>query len=171
MTPPLRKVDDRAHGVLPVLLQGGEHQHSSGVPQCGNLSPSTGHNLNGERTVNGCARNGTASLPERDWSQFKALVKAQVQDERDGSGEGKRVKKIIERADYASAYADMLGFGKMNENEKTRSSSSAPQPAARRAERPSVPPLSDSAPAHKPAPAPTLIEPEGIPDFLQRVAS
>lgn len=51
-----------------------------------------------------------------DWSQIKGLLKAQAQDERDGTGEGKRVKKIIERADFASAYADMLGLGaKMNE--------------------------------------------------------
>lgn len=49
-----------------------------------------------------------------DWSQVKALLKAQIQDERDG--EGKRVGRILEKADFASAYADMLGFGKMNEN-------------------------------------------------------
>ncbi len=52
-----------------------------------------------------------------DWSQVKALLKAQAQDERDG-GDGKRVNRIIEKADFASAYADMLGLGaaKMNEN-------------------------------------------------------
>ena len=50
-----------------------------------------------------------------DWSQLKALVKAQVQDERDEAGEGKHVRKILERADYANAYADMLGLAKMNE--------------------------------------------------------
>lgn len=49
-----------------------------------------------------------------DWSQIKALVKAQVMDERDG-GDGKRVKAIIERADNAAAYSDMLGLAKMNE--------------------------------------------------------
>lgn len=49
-----------------------------------------------------------------DWGQIKALLKAQAQDERDGSGEGKRVSRIIEKADYAASYADMLGLGKMN---------------------------------------------------------
>jgi hypothetical protein len=48
-----------------------------------------------------------------DWSQIKSLVKAQVQDERDG--DNKRVQRIIERAEFASAYADMLGLSKMNE--------------------------------------------------------
>ena len=53
-----------------------------------------------------------------DWSQLKALVKAQIQDERDDASDGKRVKKILDKADYATAYADMLGlsaFAKMNE--------------------------------------------------------
>lgn len=51
-----------------------------------------------------------------DWSQIKALVKAQLQDERDEAGTGRHVRKIIEKAEYASAYADMLGYGgKMNE--------------------------------------------------------
>lgn len=49
-----------------------------------------------------------------DWSQIKALVKAQLQDEEDG---GKRVQKIIDKADFAASYADMLGLvpAKMNE--------------------------------------------------------
>jgi hypothetical protein len=52
-----------------------------------------------------------------DWGQIKALLKAQVQDERDG-GDGKRVNKIIDKAEFASTYADMLGMGrvKLNEN-------------------------------------------------------
>jgi hypothetical protein len=53
-----------------------------------------------------------------DWSQLKALIKAQIQDERDEGADGKRVKKILDRADYATTYADMLGlsaFAKMNE--------------------------------------------------------
>lgn len=50
-----------------------------------------------------------------DWSQLKALVKAQIQDERDDAGDGKRVRKILDRADYAQTYADMLGLGNMNE--------------------------------------------------------
>lgn len=51
-----------------------------------------------------------------DWSQIKALLKAQIQDERDDSGDGKRVKRIVEKAEFASAYADMLGLANMNEN-------------------------------------------------------
>lgn len=51
-----------------------------------------------------------------DWSQLKALLKAQIQDERDEAGDGKRVKRIVEKAEFASAYADMLGLANMNEN-------------------------------------------------------
>lgn len=51
-----------------------------------------------------------------DWMALKNLVKAHVEDEREGVGEDRRVAKIIERADFASAYADMLGYGKLNEN-------------------------------------------------------
>jgi hypothetical protein len=50
-----------------------------------------------------------------DWSQLKALIKAQVQDERDDAGDGKRVRKILDRADYAKGYADMLGLANLNE--------------------------------------------------------
>lgn len=50
-----------------------------------------------------------------DWSQIKALLKAQIQDERDETGGRKRVRKIIDKAEHASAYADMLGLVNMNE--------------------------------------------------------
>lgn len=50
-----------------------------------------------------------------DWSQVKALLKAQIQDERDEAGDGKRVRRIVEKAEFASAYADMLGLANMNE--------------------------------------------------------
>lgn len=52
-----------------------------------------------------------------DWSQIKALLKAEVQDERAGSG-NKHIDRVIEKADFATAYAEMLGLGtpKMNEN-------------------------------------------------------
>jgi hypothetical protein len=56
-----------------------------------------------------------------DWASVKSLLKAQIQDERDGTGEGKRVAAIIEKADFASAYADMLGMtGKMTEKNYSR---------------------------------------------------
>lgn len=50
-----------------------------------------------------------------DWSALKALIKAQIQDERDETGNGKRVKKILEKADFSTGYADMLGWSNMNE--------------------------------------------------------
>lgn len=46
-----------------------------------------------------------------DWGVIKALIKAEVQDEQDEEGGSKRVTKIIDKADCASAYADMLGLG------------------------------------------------------------
>lgn len=49
-----------------------------------------------------------------DWSALKALIKAQIQDERDDAGDGKRVRKLIDKAEFATAYADMLGLN-MNE--------------------------------------------------------
>lgn len=59
----------------------------------------------------------TATAKGLDWGQLKGLLKAQIQDERDESGDGKRVQRIIDRADYASSYADMLGLTQnMNEN-------------------------------------------------------
>jgi hypothetical protein len=54
-----------------------------------------------------------------DWSQLKSLVKAQAQDARD---DGDRVAKLVERAEFASAYAEMLRAN-VNGNEETRSSS------------------------------------------------
>jgi hypothetical protein len=44
------------------------------------------------------------------------LIKAQVEDEHDDAGDGKRVRKILAKADSSNAYADMLGLAKMNEN-------------------------------------------------------
>lgn len=58
-----------------------------------------------------------------DWSQLKSLLKASVLDEREGCS--KRVDRLLEKADFATAYADMLGFGKMNENKNTRSSAAS----------------------------------------------
>lgn len=57
-----------------------------------------------------------------DWSALKALVKAQALDARDGTD--KRVAAIIEKADFAASYADMLGFASnMNNKSESRSSS------------------------------------------------
>ena len=64
-----------------------------------------------------------------DWSQLKALVKAQVQDERDDAGDGKHVRKILDRADYANAYADILGFGGSKMNEENFSAPGEPASA------------------------------------------
>lgn len=62
-----------------------------------------------------------------DWSQIKALLKAQIQDERDETGGRKRVRKIIDKAEHASAYADMLGLAKMNEENFSAGQSYADQ--------------------------------------------
>jgi hypothetical protein len=49
-----------------------------------------------------------------DWGVIKALIKAEIQDELEGGSN--KVDRIIEKADFAAAYADMLGLGtKMNE--------------------------------------------------------
>lgn len=50
-----------------------------------------------------------------DWSSLKALMKAQIQDERDEAGGNKRVQKILDRADSSAAYADMLGLGNVTD--------------------------------------------------------
>lgn len=47
-----------------------------------------------------------------DWSQLKALIKAQIQDEEDG---GSRVKRLLTKADNATAYADLLGLDRRGE--------------------------------------------------------
>lgn len=62
-----------------------------------------------------------------DWGELKKLVKAQALDARDGTD--KRVAAIIEKADFAASYADMLGFGtKMNDFSESRSYSAPPKP-------------------------------------------
>lgn len=48
-----------------------------------------------------------------DWQPIKSLIKAQILDERDGK---ERVKAILEKAESATLYADMLGWGGENKN-------------------------------------------------------
>ena len=55
-----------------------------------------------------------------DWGALKALIKARVEDDNDEAGEGKRVRKIREKADCIVAYDDMLDS---NMNEKNFSAS------------------------------------------------
>ncbi|WP_260693911.1 hypothetical protein [Rhizobium leguminosarum] len=50
-----------------------------------------------------------------DWSALKALIKAQIQDERDETSNGKRVKKILDKAGFSTDYASLLGWSNMNE--------------------------------------------------------
>lgn len=59
-----------------------------------------------------------------DWGALKALIKAHVEDENDDAGDGKRVKKIMDKADDTAAYADMLGLANMNEKNFSAGSSS-----------------------------------------------
>lgn len=95
-----------------------------------------------------------------DWSQFKKLVKARIDDAKDGTD--KRVASIIEKADFAAAYADMLGFASsMNKDGKSCSSENAPAPTQKPVER-------ASAPVTIPARAPEIDL--TIPPFLDRRA-
>lgn len=50
-----------------------------------------------------------------DWGQVKALLKAMILDERDDAGDSKRVNALLGKAEHATAYADMLGIGNLNE--------------------------------------------------------
>lgn len=59
-----------------------------------------------------------------DWASIKALIKAQILDSREGTD--KRVNAIIEKADFASAYADMLGLrNNLSANKITRDANPA----------------------------------------------
>lgn len=62
-----------------------------------------------------------------DWSRIKALLKAQIQDERDESGDGKRVRDLLKKADATTAYADVLGLGQIITQEKNISESHDPE--------------------------------------------
>lgn len=53
---------------------------------------------------------------EIDWSQVKALLKAQIQDAREGSS--KRVNAILSKADNATSYADALGLTSEKNNSR-----------------------------------------------------
>jgi len=56
-----------------------------------------------------------------EWQPIKALLKAQIQDEAENKG---RVSKLLDRAETATAYADMLGWG-----EENKKNSPAPEAA------------------------------------------
>lgn len=59
-----------------------------------------------------------------DWSQIKALAAAVTADEE--AGTSKRLEKLLSRADFAVAYADMLGLRQDERKNEIRSSSSSP---------------------------------------------
>jgi hypothetical protein len=63
----------------------------------------------------------TARAKGIDWTQLKKLVDAQAADARDGKH---RVGAIVEKADFASAYAEMLA-GHSNEDERISRSRSS----------------------------------------------
>lgn len=48
-----------------------------------------------------------------EWSTVKAMIKACIEDEKDG---GDRVAKLIEKAEFALGYADILGLNLNEEN-------------------------------------------------------
>lgn len=64
-----------------------------------------------------------------DWSALKALIKAQIKDERDETGKGSHVQKILDKAEFSSGYADMLGWSNMNEQNFSSKPQAASQPA------------------------------------------
>lgn len=51
-----------------------------------------------------------------DWSSLKALIKAEIQDDQDDTGERKRVKKVIERSAATAEYAEVFGLNLNEEN-------------------------------------------------------
>lgn len=105
-----------------------------------------------------------------DWSQVKGLVKAQILDERAGDGEGKRVNAIIERADNASAYADLLGLAKMNENNFSAEPSQPHNQIEKGADRPvSLPLQTDGGTMHHDRGFAGRSDDLSIPPFLRRV--
>jgi hypothetical protein len=61
------------------------------------------------------------------WTQLRALVDAEAADARDG---GHRVGKIVEKANFASAYAEILAGSKDEQISQIRSSASINQNAA-----------------------------------------
>jgi len=94
------------------------------------------------------------------WTQLRAIVDAEAADARDG---GKRVGKIVEKADYASSYADILA-GKHEPKVQIRSSSVS---IAAGTDAPAVRPVVQAQPLAAPAtPAPFD---EDIPVYLRRV--
>lgn len=124
-----------------------------------------------------------------DWMALKNLVKARIEDERDDSGNGDRVARIVERADLASAYADMLGLNaNLNENNsfeieyreesRERQMSQGPAAIAGTGDRKPEASLQDriaDAPEFASVPAGTAAHhdfdrPPPIPDFLRRDA-
>jgi hypothetical protein len=64
-------------------------------------------------------------LTAPDWSQLKALVMAQARDARD---DGDRVENLVRKAEYASAYADMLRANVNDSEEKSFISEPRPAP-------------------------------------------
>jgi len=55
-----------------------------------------------------------------DWGALKALIKSTIQDERDDTGDRKRVTKVIVRSEATTEYADMLGLNLNEENKNAR---------------------------------------------------
>lgn len=71
-----------------------------------------------ERQVNDAlmlaALRDTFTAQGGDWGALKALIKAEIQDEQAGSGDHKKLRKVTDRAEATSEYADVLGLN-MNE--------------------------------------------------------
>lgn len=135
----------------------------------------------------------TATAHGLDWSAIKSLLKAQAQDARNDEGT-KRVDRIIAKADFATAYADMLGLGSnMNENNfssepphdpETGELTADSEGSAHRNSSDASPPIQSCTVEPSPAqegeaavvntvasqPIPDPTDPGEIPAFLRRVA-
>jgi len=55
-----------------------------------------------------------------DWGALKALIKAEIQDEKDESGDRKKLRKVTDRAVATGEYADLLGLNMNEENSARR---------------------------------------------------
>lgn len=108
------------------------------------------------------AMRDAARVKEVDWSKIKAILKAQILDEREGTD--KRVMALVEKTDNAAAYLDMLGLG--SEKNISRAAPQKPEPAPAPTQKPVE---RVSVPVTVPARAPEIDL--TIPPFLDRRAS
>lgn len=101
-----------------------------------------------------------------DWTQLRKLVDAQAADARDGKD---RVSVIVEKADFAASYADLL-TGKDERKRETRSSENPPQPTQTPVQAPPIEPPSRTVLREQLTASIAAAEIPDIPPFLDRRA-